>query len=170
MTHDATKGGKEAPQAANNAMQIQSRKTPSTLAQGVPFWRQINVLTRRTFVTTYRDPMGIFGSLLEAVTMGIISGWIFYKLDGSLAGIRSKQAAIYVATSLQGYLVLLYETYRLTSSDIKVFDRERGEGVIGVVAWLVSRRIARLATEDIAVPLIFSVSIHLAVLVNFTWI
>ncbi|KAF8424189.1 ABC transporter [Tirmania nivea] len=153
IAYGATEGGGEALQAANDATQVKGLN----IAQGVPFWRQVNVLTRRTFVTTYRDPMGIFGSIFEAVTMGIISGWIFYKLDGSLGGIRSKQAAIYVATSLQGYLVLLYETYRLTSLDIKVFDRERREGVIGVVAWLVSRRIARLATEDIAVPFIFSV-------------
>lgn len=63
--------------------------------------------------------MGIFGSFFEAVTMGIISGWIFYNLDGSLAGIRSKQAAFFVAASLSGYLVLLYEIYRLTNLDIK---------------------------------------------------
>ncbi|RPB21417.1 hypothetical protein L211DRAFT_851400 [Terfezia boudieri ATCC MYA-4762] len=82
------------PQAANNATQV----------QGLEFTQ---------------DPMGIFGSFFEAVTMGIISGWIFYNLDGSLAGIRSKQAAFFVAASLSGYLVLLYEIYRLTNLDIK---------------------------------------------------
>lgn len=140
-------------------------KTPN-ISQRVPIWRQINVLTRRTFVTTYRDPMGITGSFFEAIAMGVICGWIFYKVDGSLAGIRSRQAALYITSSLQGYLVLLYETYRLTSMDIKVFDRERGEGVIGVVPWLISRRIARLATEDIAVPFIFSVSLHMHFLLS----
>jgi ABC-type multidrug transport system permease subunit len=37
-----------------------------------------------------------------------------------------------------------------------VFDRERGEGVVGVPQFLISRRIARLLIEDIPVPLIFS--------------
>ena len=155
IAHGAAEGGGEASQAANDTAQVQGLN----ITQVVPFWRQVSVLTHRTFVTTYRDPMGILGSFLEAATMGIITGWIFYNLDGSLIGIRSKQAALYIVASLQGYLVLLYETYRLTNLDIKVFDRERGESVIGVVAWLVSRRIARLATEDIAVPFIFSVSI-----------
>jgi len=159
IAHGATDGGGEAPQAAIHATQVQGLD----ITQGVLFWRQVSVLTCRTLVTTYRDPMGIFGSLFEAITIGIISGWIFYNLDGSLAGIRSKQAALFIAASLQGYLVMLYETYRLTSLDIKVFDRERGEGVIGVVGWLVSRRIARLATEDIAIPFIFSVRICLTV-------
>ncbi|KAI5793725.1 P-loop containing nucleoside triphosphate hydrolase protein [Peziza echinospora] len=126
----------------------------------VPFWRQVNVLTRRTFVTTYRDPMGITGSFLEAFAMGIVNGWIFYNLNGSLAGIRSKHAALYISASLQGYLVMLYETYRLTNLDMKVFDRERGEGVVGVVEWMLSRRIARLCTEDLFVPLIFSIIMY----------
>ncbi|KAF8460995.1 P-loop containing nucleoside triphosphate hydrolase protein [Kalaharituber pfeilii] len=123
----------------------------------VPFWRQLSVLTRRTFVVTYRDPLGMFGIFFEAICMSVIIGWIFFKLDGSLAGIRSKQAALYIFTSLQGYLVLLYEIYRLTSMEIKVFDRERGEGVVGVLSWLISRRIARLLTEDVTVPFIFSI-------------
>lgn len=89
--------------------------------------------------------------------MGVICGWVFYQLDGSLAGIRSRQASLYIASALQGYLILLYETYRLTSIDIKVFDRERGEGVVSVLGWLISRRLARLVTEDVAVPFLFAV-------------
>lgn len=118
--------------------------------------RQIRVLTVRTFKITYRDPMGMAGSLLEAVTMGVINGLIFLQLDGSLAGIRSREGALYTAAALQGYLILLFETYRLTV-DIELFDRERSEGVVSVSAFLISRRLARLLVEDIPVPLIFSV-------------
>jgi hypothetical protein len=125
-----------------------------------PLWRQISVLTRRTFKTTYRDPLGLSGSLAEAILMGIIAGWIFYQMDGSLSGIRSRQAALYMAASLQGYLILLFETYRLCEGDIQVFDREHGEGVVGVFAFLTSRRLAKLFTEDVPVPLLFSVRPH----------
>ena len=118
--------------------------------------RQLYVLTRRAFKTTYRDPMGMFGSLLEATSMAVLQGWIFLKMDESLAGIRSRQGALYTAASLQGYLILLFETYRLTI-DIEVFDREHGEGVVGVQPFLLSRRLARLFTEDLPVPVIFSV-------------
>lgn len=63
---------------------------------------QIRVLTGRTFKTTYRDPMGIAGSLLEVTSMAVITGWIFLQLDGSLSGIRSREGALYTAASLQG--------------------------------------------------------------------
>jgi ABC-type multidrug transport system ATPase subunit len=115
----------------------------------VSVWRQIRVLTARTSLVTLRDPMGILGTFVEAILMSIITGWIFYKLDGSLQGIRSKQSAFYVGAALQGYLILMYETYRVTI-DIEIFDRERTEGVVGVAAFLISRRLAKVV-EDIGV-------------------
>jgi len=119
------------------------------------FSRQVRVLTARTTKVTLRDPMGMAGCILEAIIMGIITGWIFYQLGEDQAGIRSREGALYTAAGLQGYLILMYETYRL-SIDIALFDRERGEGVVGVVPFLLSRRLARFLTEDLPVPFIFS--------------
>ena len=120
------------------------------------FVRQVKILAQRTFKVTWRDPYGMAGSLFEATMMSIITGWIFLQLDGSLQGIRSRQGAVYIAATLQSYLVMIYEIYRLTF-DIQTFDREYGEGVISVPAWILSRRTARLLLEDIPVPLIFSI-------------
>ena len=118
--------------------------------------RQVQVQTLRTVVTTWRDPLGIAGSLLIATGMGIIAGWIFYNIDESLAGIRSREGALYITAAFQSYQILLFEIYRLTS-EIQLFDREYTEGVISVFSFLISRRLAKLLLEDIPVPLIFSV-------------
>ncbi|KAF2031046.1 P-loop containing nucleoside triphosphate hydrolase protein [Setomelanomma holmii] len=133
----------------------QLKHTRRNRVQKTSMIQQIRVLTARTWVTTIRDPMGMFGSLLEAVAMAVITGWIFLKIDGSLSGIRSRQGALYNAAALQGYLILLYETYRLTT-DIQLFDEERRQGVVSIPAFLISRRLARLFIEDIPVPLVFS--------------
>ncbi|KAJ5888498.1 hypothetical protein N7495_008539, partial [Penicillium taxi] len=128
----------------------------------VSFRRQFSVLTSRTFKTTIRDPMGVAGSLIEAIGMAVINGWIFLQLDESLSGIRSREGSLYTASSLNGYLILLFETYRLTI-DIQLFDRERNEGVVGVPAFLLSRRVARFPLEDLPVPLIFSIIFYFMV-------
>lgn len=152
-------------QPSTNAKGKNEKEAPVTPVRGnveagamkkVSFRRQLRVLTSRTFTTTIRDPMGVAGSLLEAIGMAVINGWIFLQLDESLAGIRSRQGSLYTASSLNGYLILLYETYRLTI-DIRLFDRERNEGVVGVPAFLFSRRIARFPLEDLPVPLLFSI-------------
>lgn len=72
-----------------------------------------------------------------------------------IPGIRSREGALYTASALQGYLVLIFECWRLTT-DIQIFDRERNEGVVTVGAFLISRRVARFVLEDLPVPIIFS--------------
>lgn len=121
----------------------------------VGFRRQLSVLTKRNTKIAMRDPMGIAASIFEAIIMSIITGWIFLHLGNDLAGIRSRQGALYTAASLQGYLILMFEIYRL-SIDIGVFDMERSEGVINVLPFLLSRRLSRIFLEDLPVPVIFT--------------
>jgi hypothetical protein len=139
----------------NQDLTAASKKKATSRLKSTSMLQQTTVLTARTWVFTIRDPMGMFGSLVEAIAMGIITGWIFLQVDGSLSGIRSRQGALYTAAVLQSYLILLYETYRLTT-DIQLFDEESRQGVVGIPAFLISRRLARLLIEDVPVPLIFS--------------
>jgi ABC-type multidrug transport system ATPase subunit len=124
------------------------------------FQHQVRVQTARTMKTAWRDPFGIFGSLLEAISLGLITGWVFLNIDESLTGIRSRVGALYTAAVQQGFLVLIFETYRL-AQEISVFDQEHLEGVISVSSYLVSRRLACLFLEDIPIPLIFSAIFYL---------
>ncbi|KAG9249172.1 ABC transporter-like protein [Calycina marina] len=133
-----------------------SPKDNSLSRRHSPFIRQTRVLTARTFLTTYRDPLGMVGSLVEAIGMGIMAGWVFYQLERDQSGIRSRQGALYNSSALQGYLILMFETYRL-SVDVEVFDRENNENVVDVLPFLLSRRIARLPMEDLPVPLLYSI-------------
>ncbi|KIV85835.1 hypothetical protein PV11_01490 [Exophiala sideris] len=125
----------------------------------VSIMQRTMVLTRRTWKVTCRDRLGVFASIIEAITMGVVTGWIFYNVGSDLSGIRSREGAMWSAVGLQGYLVLIFETYRLTN-DIKVFDRERREGVSSAVAFVASRRMARALLEDIPVPLIYSTLLY----------
>ncbi|SCU86089.1 LADA_0D12200g1_1 [Lachancea dasiensis] len=120
--------------------------------------KQVRVLTKRSIKLNLRDPETMLVLLLEPILIGIITGWIFFKPDStSLKGVRTITAALYSAGALQGYLFLLFETYRLCEQDIKVYDRERAEGCVTPLSFLISRRIANFVSEDLAIPLIFSV-------------
>ncbi|TVY36606.1 putative ABC transporter ATP-binding protein/permease [Lachnellula occidentalis] len=146
----------EKPTAATRLKQeVVTRQTTNSRLHS-PFIRQTRVLTSRTFKTTLRDPMGMTGSIVEAIGMGVMTGWVFLSLGRDQSGIRSREGALYTAAALQGYLILMYETYRLTV-DIQLFDREHNENVVDVIPFLLSRRIARFVTEDFPVPLVYSV-------------
>lgn len=120
------------------------------------FTRQFRVMTSRTFKTTYRDPMGMGAAMFQAVMMGLCTGYIFFNLSRDQAGIRSRQGFMYTTAALEGYLFLVFEVYRLTV-DMPVFDREHSEGCATALPFLLSRRVARFITEDLAVPVLFSI-------------
>ncbi|KAK0202104.1 P-loop containing nucleoside triphosphate hydrolase protein [Desarmillaria ectypa] len=122
----------------------------------VPVSRTVVTLLSRTLKTSFRDPLGMTTSWIEAILMGVVVGLVFLQLPDSIAGIRSRQAALYTAVGLQGYLMVMYEVYRLTVVEMPVFDREHGEGIVGVLPWILSYRLAHLLLEDIIVPLVFS--------------
>ncbi|KKY31154.1 putative pleiotropic drug resistance protein 1 [Diaporthe ampelina] len=143
-----TEKGPDAP--AERGMMLR-RHTNATA-----FARQMRVMTSRTFKTTYRDPMGMMAAIMQAVIMGLCTGYIFYQLGRDQAGIRSRQGFLYTTSALEGYLFLVFEVYRLTQ-EIGVFDREHSEGCATALPFLASRRLARLITEDFPVPLIFAV-------------
>ncbi|MBE3109125.1 MAG: ABC transporter permease, partial [Acidobacteria bacterium] len=132
------------------------RRKPTSEAKHASAFRQTVVLTSRTFKTTYRDPMGMMAAILEAILMGLVTGYIFFDLARDDSGIRSRQGALYTAAGLQGYLLLVFEVYRLTI-DIPTFDREHSEGCVDVLPFVLSRRFARLFSEDLPVPFLFSV-------------
>ncbi|PQK13551.1 hypothetical protein BB8028_0004g04820 [Beauveria bassiana] len=123
------------------------------------FLRQLRVLTCRTFKVTYRDPMGMTAALLEAVLLGAITGYMFWNVGRDQAGIRSRQGGLYITAGLQGYLILLFEVYRLTI-DMPTFDRENSENCVDALPFILSRRLARMPTEDVPVPFIFSVLMY----------
>ncbi|TWU75854.1 hypothetical protein ED733_005380 [Metarhizium rileyi] len=123
------------------------------------FVRQMQVLTNRTLKVTYRDPLGMAAALIEAVLMGVVTGYIFFDLGRDQAGIRSREGGLYTASGLQGYLVLLFEVYRMTI-DIPIFDRESSDDCVDALPYVLSRRLARLPTEDLPVPFIFSVLVY----------
>src|SRR5438045_3615188 len=85
----------------------------------VSMFRQTWYLTTRSFWITIRDPFGLGGFLLEAIIIGSFVGWIFYKIPSTLTGIRTMQGFIYTILGLQGYIILLFTTWKV-SVDMKL--------------------------------------------------
>ncbi|KAM0532559.1 hypothetical protein ACHAP9_003641 [Verticillium nonalfalfae] len=145
------------PPREQSAVQTTShRERRAQATKHATYGRQLRMLTNRTFKVTYRDPMGMLAAVVEAVLMGLVTGYIFYNLPRDDSGIRSRQGGLYTAAGLQGYLILIFEIYRL-SIDMPTFDREHTEHCVDAIPFLLSRRFARLFTEDFPVPFLFSV-------------
>ena len=108
----------DSPTSAQNRPTTSTSNSPA-LTRGVSLFRQTWYLTTRHFWIAIRDPKGLSGFLLEAIIIGTVVGWIFLKIPSTLTGIRSMQGFIYTVLGLQGYLVLLFTTYKV-SLDMRV--------------------------------------------------
>ncbi|ODV89290.1 hypothetical protein CANCADRAFT_137067 [Tortispora caseinolytica NRRL Y-17796] len=156
------------PQPPNNSILDEATASsvpdaPPLSANTAPFSTQLTTLIRRGFLTTFRDPFGMFGLLFAAIFVGGVNGWIFYGLDGSIQGMRSMTGAAYISITGLPYLDLLYEIYRLSNTDMPIFDREYSEGIVTVSGWLIARRFTKLLMEDIPTSLIYSVLMYFLV-------
>ncbi|KAF9557553.1 hypothetical protein EC968_007605, partial [Mortierella alpina] len=121
---------------------------------GPSLWSQIRVLTSRGWRNQARDNLVIWGSLGECVVIGIAVGVVFYQLDDSLAGIRSRSSLVYAVGAIQAYLMLMIMIYRL-SQDIVVYDRERMDRWYGPVPHIISSCLYS-APPNILYPVVFS--------------
>ena len=140
-----------------NVDQLPAIKVGSMNPQ-IQFFKQVLVLTRRAIKLNSKDYLTLVSTILEPVVMGTILGWIFYKPDKTTpSGLRTLTGALYSSAILQAYLYLLFDTYRLCEQDISLFDRERAEGSVSPLAFVLARKLSLFLTDDVMMPLIFTV-------------
>ncbi|KAL4886198.1 hypothetical protein BJY04DRAFT_178607 [Aspergillus karnatakaensis] len=72
-------------------------------------WGEITVLAARSFKATMRDLIGPIGAFISAISLAVINDWIFFQLDGSLAGIRSRQGSLYIRITI---FIVCPQTYK----------------------------------------------------------
>ncbi|GMG06795.1 unnamed protein product [Aspergillus oryzae] len=117
--------------------------------------RRCKALIRRNMQQYMRDWKPLVGIWCAVACLAATNGWIFWQLDGSLTGIRSREGSLWDATGLYGYLILIHEICRLVS-EIHLFDHERRDGLISASTFLLGRRLSKLLIEDIPLPLLFT--------------
>lgn len=129
---------------------------PKNMAAKVSFWKQIEVLTKRNIRLNFSDHFTMMATFTEPALVGAVVGWIFYKPDpNTQEGIRTLTSSLYASVVLQGYLYLLFDTYRLTEQDIILYDRERAEGTVSPASFMLARKLLLFFTDDFMMIIIF---------------
>ncbi|GAV52241.1 hypothetical protein ZYGR_0AG02320 [Zygosaccharomyces rouxii] len=129
---------------------------PRNMAAKVSFWKQVEVLAKRNIKLNSSDHFTLAATFTEPALVGAIMGWIFYKPNpNTQEGIRTLTSSLYASVVLQGYLYLLFDTYRLTEQDIILYDRERAEGTVSPASFMLARKSLLFFTDDVMMILIF---------------
>lgn len=123
----------------------------------LPFYAEIYVLTKRSFITTYRDYMSVLSLVLGGAFLAILCGWIFFRPTPDLAGIRSLTSVLYVMLEVIGFSPLFIELERLCYIDGPNYVRERTDNIVSPLGFLISRRLGKLFLEDLPTSILFGI-------------
>lgn len=121
------------------------------------FYSQVYILVRRTVLISLRDKLSLVALHGGSACLSVIIGWLFFKPDPNLSGIRSITSSLYSMLEIIGFSPLVLELARLWTYDGVFFVKEHREHCVSVPAFVVSRRLAKLFVEDLPMVTIFSV-------------
>ncbi|CAH2354602.1 uncharacterized ABC transporter ATP-binding protein/permease [[Candida] railenensis] len=119
-------------------------------------FREITILTKRTFILSYRDRASLLALNGGSAILAIVVGWMFYKPKEDIAGIRSLISCLYVMLEVVGFCPMFIEIERLWMIDILFFFREYKENYVTIPGFIISRRLGKFLLEDLPLPVIFA--------------
>ncbi|KAJ3189650.1 hypothetical protein HK101_008814 [Irineochytrium annulatum] len=133
----ATPKIKDAVFATESPFPVWPVAPPPRPSARVSAFEEFCVLAKRSAVNIVRDRFLMWGTVVEALLVGTIVGAMFWKLDGTRAGIVGREAVLGTICSAMNYLLMTFGCYKLTF-DLKIFDRERKDNMYRVETYLLS--------------------------------
>ncbi|KAF9905785.1 hypothetical protein EC991_001323 [Linnemannia zychae] len=130
----------------------------STTSRGVSLWTQVTTLTHRNWTNTRRNAVYFWGLMGVYIFLAILVGIVFWKLNGSVVGIRGRASVIYVLGSFHPYMVSILSIYKGVT-DVRVYDRERKERLYSPAAFVISYSMCQIPF-NILVTLVYSTIVY----------
>ncbi|ODV77493.1 ABC transporter family protein [Suhomyces tanzawaensis NRRL Y-17324] len=149
----------ETKESYNKLNKILSKSTKDRIL----FFREVVVLTKRTFILTSRDRLSLLALNGGSVFMACACGWLFLNPKGDLAGIRTTQSSLYAMMEIIGFAPMFIEIERLWANDGLNFFREYKENYVSITGFIISRRLGKILLEDFPVGALF------AIITYFMW-
>lgn len=129
---------------------------PHTYA--VSMWVQMDVLFRRAFLTTIRDPVLLQVRLLQVVITSIAIGIVNFRTEVFGPSIQNLEGVMYNCVRDMSFL-FFFPSINVITSELPVFMRECKARIYSPEAYFISKSMAE-APQYIALPLIYSAILY----------
>ena len=132
--------------------------SPLAAVRNIPWLEQVQVLTLRSFMNTYRDPWNLIGGIAQTLLLSFIITAIFWQVPDTPAGIESLNGLLYIVATLEPYIFLLILVERYCT-DSKIFDRELQDNLYSPSAYFIATNIAALPQLTLQ-PILYSFPVY----------
>ncbi|WKX95292.1 hypothetical protein Q1695_012052 [Nippostrongylus brasiliensis] len=130
----------------------------ATMAYAVSIWTQMNVLFRRAFLTTIRDPVLLQVRFLQVVITSVAIGIVNFRTEVYGPSIQNLEGVMYNCVRDMSFL-FFYPSINVITSELPVFMRECKARIYSAEAYFISKSLAE-APQYILLPLIYSAILY----------
>jgi hypothetical protein len=70
------------------------------------FWEQFSILSQRTLINLYRNPMLLVMHYSISILLGLLLGTLFWNVSNDLAGVQNRLGSLFFMCALLGFASL----------------------------------------------------------------
>jgi ABC-type multidrug transport system ATPase subunit len=118
-------------------------------------FQQFGILSRRTFINLYRNPMLMFAHYAMAVILALVCGGLFYQVSNTIAGFQNRMGLFFFYEALLGFMCLT--SLQAFSTERILFARERANGYYSPTTYFLSKVLFDIIPLRVVPPLMMAV-------------
>eukprot|EP00004_Rigifila_ramosa_P016498 TRINITY_DN391_c0_g2_i3.p1 TRINITY_DN391_c0_g2~~TRINITY_DN391_c0_g2_i3.p1 ORF type:complete len:963 (-),score=173.57 TRINITY_DN391_c0_g2_i3:141-2699(-) len=122
-------------------------------------WTQTKLLSKRVVINSIRSPLEIKGRIAQSLTLGFLTGFLFFGLDHSQGGIQSR-GGILINSALFLLIITAVSAVMVFPSERAILLRERKSGVFSIEAYILSKTVIE-TVEFFLYPFLYGVPLYL---------
>ncbi|KAH9270896.1 hypothetical protein BASA83_006849 [Batrachochytrium salamandrivorans] len=116
------------------------------------WWTQFKILSGRTFKNLYRNPDLIHTQYLISVVVALICGFLFWKIDNTLAGFQNRLGVMFFICAVFGFGCL--GSMQVFAAERLIFVRERANRYYSPITYFVPKILFDILPLRVIPPLI----------------
>jgi len=173
-THDEIQQAVEAARAANEGVAGDAGSANGYTPEGpnintgagalgkgyarLGYGSQFIILSQRTWKNLYRNPMLMLTHYAIAISLAVLSGYLFYGLTDDIAGVQNRLGLFFFLLALFGFSTLT--SLNVFAAERLLFVRERANGYYAPITYFLAKVLFDIVPLRIIPPLLMGAIIY----------
>ncbi|ORE01971.1 hypothetical protein BCV72DRAFT_62338 [Rhizopus microsporus var. microsporus] len=116
------------------------------------FYHELSLLSSRTFINMYRNPMLFFAHFAFSVVLAILLGSLFWQVDVDLSGVQNRLGVLFFMCALLGFAAT--SSLDMFNKERLLFMRERENGYYSAGAYFLAKVMFDIIPLRVIPPLV----------------
>lgn len=160
---ESARSGEYTEDTANGSRDTQSIEFKERDRVGV--FKQMKILSKRTFKNLYRNPMLLLTHYIIAIMLALFCGMLYFNISNDISGFQNRLGLFFFLLALFGFSTLT--TLSLFAEERVIFVRERSNGYYRPIAYYVAKVLFDIVPLRVFPPIVLGLILYPLVGLSF---